>query len=381
MSHFCVLVVGENVDEQLAPYHEFECTGIDDEHVIDVDETAELRDQYENEDVNALKSPDGKLVNMYDDRFYRDPTEKEWKILDPSGERRVFGTGSARGFSYTSKDWGDGRGYRTKVRFVPEGFEEVKAKHKDLRTFEEYIEYCWGETAKLYPGQPRGEEHKHAFIQMNADGEIEKLVRRTNPNAKWDWYVVGGRWTGYFPLKEGAKGELGQPGVFNNEAGPNTADSVRKGDIDFERARAEAETKAHEWFQPWQNAFEKHGKPESWGDFLKKVDANEMDIQEARERYGKQPAISEYKNSEGTFFGCPVKIFGFDRAKYVQSERDGALIPFAIVKDGKWHEKGSMGWWGIVSDARDESEWVSEVSRAIDDLPDETLLTIVDCHI
>ncbi len=27
MSHFTVLVVGDNVEEQLAPFHEFECTG------------------------------------------------------------------------------------------------------------------------------------------------------------------------------------------------------------------------------------------------------------------------------------------------------------------------------------------------------------------
>jgi hypothetical protein len=31
MSHFSVMVIGENVEEQLAPYHEFECTGVDND--------------------------------------------------------------------------------------------------------------------------------------------------------------------------------------------------------------------------------------------------------------------------------------------------------------------------------------------------------------
>lgn len=44
MSHFCLLVVGENVAEQLRPFHEFECTGIDDEFVVDVDQTADVQE-------------------------------------------------------------------------------------------------------------------------------------------------------------------------------------------------------------------------------------------------------------------------------------------------------------------------------------------------
>lgn len=34
---------------------------------------------------------------------------------------------------------------------------------------------------------------------MDEDGNI---LSTYNPNSKWDWYVIGGRWSGYFPLKE-----------------------------------------------------------------------------------------------------------------------------------------------------------------------------------
>lgn len=379
MSHFNVIVIGENVDEQLAPYQEFECTGID-EYIEEIDELEELLKEYRTQKIRALKSFDGEIFSFYDDRFYRDPTKAEIEKLS-MGNGGIIGTGSRYGISYASKDWGDGRGYRGKVRETPEGYEEIELEgHEQLRTFDEYIEYSWGDVAKLYPGQPRGEEHKFRFLKMDSNGEIVAAIRRTNPNAKWDWYVVGGRWTGYFPLKEGAKGELGRPGVFNNQANPNTADVVRKGDIDFDRARAESEAQAREWFASWEKSFTKHGKPKSWKSFIEKVDAKEMKIDEAREEYRKQPAIAEYKNNKGGIWGCPVKTFGFDKEAYVEATRAASLIPFAIVKDGKWHEKGSMGWWGIVSDARYEIEWVTEAAKAIEDLPDDTLLTIVDCH-
>lgn len=47
------------------------------------------------------------------------------------------------------------------------------------------------------------------------DEENECLLSTYNPDSKWDWYIIGGRWNGYLPLidpdSEGNK-------VFVNEA-------------------------------------------------------------------------------------------------------------------------------------------------------------------
>jgi hypothetical protein len=43
MSHFVVLVIGEDPTAQLAPFHEFECTGQDDQFVQTLDRTEEVR--------------------------------------------------------------------------------------------------------------------------------------------------------------------------------------------------------------------------------------------------------------------------------------------------------------------------------------------------
>ncbi len=54
-----------------------------------------------------------------------------------------------------------------------------------------------------------------------------------NPDAQWDWYVVGGRWMGALALKPGAVGELGEPGVFRNDAEDGTADIAKVKDVDW----------------------------------------------------------------------------------------------------------------------------------------------------
>ena len=45
MSHFSILVVGD-VDYQMAPFHEYECDGVNDEFIQDIDKTEELRADY-----------------------------------------------------------------------------------------------------------------------------------------------------------------------------------------------------------------------------------------------------------------------------------------------------------------------------------------------
>jgi len=56
---------------------------------------------------------------------------------------------------------------------------------------------------------------------------------------------------------------------------------------------------------------------------------------------------------------------------------------YAVVKDGVWYEKGQMGWWGFSSETDKESDkWdKSFFDKWIKDLPDDTILTLVDCHI
>lgn len=309
MSHFSCLVIGDEYERQLQPFHEFECTGINDEFVQDVDETADLLRQYQED---------------------------------------------AEGVSFLEyvKDW------------------------------HEYEAVSHDESPDVGPVEADGTHlHRYGYILLDAQGGVEKVVRRTNPNAQWDWYVVGGRWCGFFPLRDESDAQIvgrGAGAAHGLRAAPRTGDQVHKRDVDFDRARNEAAERANATFDVWERCFERHGSPRSWSDIRDEA----SDIEQARKTYREQPCIAAWDRTGRSHpFVNPVEEYGFNREKFIQRRRNQALIPFAVVKDGKWHERGSMGWWGVVSDERDPEEWAEQIQRLYDDLPDDTLLTLVDCHI
>ena len=60
-------------------------------------------------------------------------------------------------------------------------------------------------------------------------------------------------------------------------------------------------------------------------------------------------------------------------------------VPFAyITPDGEWHERGTMGWWAIVTDEKNHDDWESEFREAVEKMIREDkdiMVTNVDCHI
>ncbi len=57
------------------------------------------------------------------------------------------------------------------------------------------------------------------------------------------------------------------------------------------------------------------------------------------------------------------------------------LKPFAVLKDGQWYERGEMGWFAIVSNEKSEEQWDNEIEKLLNDLSDDTLISMYDCHI
>lgn len=131
-------------------------------------------------------------------------------------------------------------------------------------------------------------------------------------------------------------------------------------------------------------------EPLSWAQVQKKhqhgvvdVDSNgepQVNWGAARDEYNEQPRLKALRANKETMW-FEMDEFLCTREEYVQRHRDSALTLFAVVKDGVWYERGSMGWWGMVSNEQDRNEWNAKFSALIDDLPENTLLTVVDCHI
>lgn len=384
MSHFTVLVIGPDYDKQLAPFHEYECTGHDDEFVIDVDETEKYRKEWETNTRTMARTPDGKYTSPYENQFYRDPTPEEQEKMGPG---RIHGLGGGHGLSWDSRDWGDGKGYRTKIHYIPEGYEEVEMLHKDIMSFRDFLG-DYHDFSIVLDGHVLSKDEKYRYALVDKDGNVLKVIRRTNPNSKWDWYVMGGRWSGFFKPKAGRRGTLGKPGSFDNVPEKGYVDQAIKGDIDFDGMRDDAAERAGKQYDkvhaviagrtvlPWSHFYD--AMPEESNRTREDWDA-------AREGYRNQEVVLDLNSSKdddvrwATFDG--LESYLVPREQYIQTARNGAGATFAVIHNGQWYQRGEMGWWGSVSDEKDMNTWYREFSALMDTVPDDALLTMVDCHI
>lgn len=214
------------------------------------------------------------------------------------------------------------------------------------------------------------------------NSEAEDDVWQENPNKKWDWYSLGGRWTGFFKLKEGAIGDVGIPGVFGNQAPIGYADQCLKSAIDFEFMEKEAFEKASSEWEYANNILS--GLPEH--EFWRSIGHRMNYSQEAREIYHSQPRVVAWSNAmqksgDSWPFGWSTSAdeLSIPKDRYVASQVGESFSTYAVIKDGKWYAKGEMGWFGMSHDESDE--WPIEFKKLIDGLPEDTILSVYDCHI
>lgn len=176
----------------------------------------------------------------------------------------------------------------------------------------------------------------------------------------WDWYVVGGRWSSWLQAKTGAK-----------------ADSLRKGEVDFAGMRKESADKAA---VQYDKAFAaRNGQDWITWDHMRDV-LHKDDINAARTAYNEQPALKALRAvKDFEFLWTGYDEFLQPRDQFIQHAHDSSVTPFAVLLNGAWHERGSMGWWG--ADEQDANARNRKVTELLDNLSDDTLITVVDCHI
>lgn len=329
MSHFVVVVVGNDPEKQLAPYQE-QTEGLPEEFLEFQDYTDEAKKKYETGTIDQVKV-DGKWVSPYDERF---------------AIRHEL----------------EGKGFNLVKHELPEGLKKEKVPFKEIYpTFHEYaVEY---EEYKVHEGR---------YGWWN------------NPNAKWDWYVLGGRWSGFFKIVENPSTTpiLGEPGVFQNVPESGTSDVCAIRDIDFIGMRENARKRANEEYDLYEKATAGLPPAFTWSEVKAQFEDINKQIDEARKKYRDQPVVQAIEKDMGNFFfDDPVLTFRCTREQYVRRAENGVAVPFALLMDGKWYEKGDMGWWGMVSDEKDDDTWNEEYRRLIESLPVDTILSAYDCHI
>jgi hypothetical protein len=212
-----------------------------------------------------------------------------------------------------------------------------------------------------------------------------------NPKSKWDWYSLGGRWTGFFMVKAGvmAASAVGLPGVLSKPAQPGTADLLRKRDVDFDMMRRENEIDAEKRWADWQKVLASVPEPErkhtGWGAVR---DAHPDEIDKARQIYHDQPIVKamrdpQYRDLFGWTEDPESFFFGRDDdyERWIRQAIEGTAVPFSVLDSEGWHERGEMGWWGMVSNEKDRDEWNASIAQMYDNLPDDAWLALFDLHI
>jgi len=191
-----------------------------------------------------------------------------------------------------------------------------------------------------------------------------------SPNAKWDWYQVGGRWAGSFLLKPDGEGRRGERSLLDNgpEIPENRVDQACKRDIDWDQM---AEHRVQNAKKNWIKAHEE----------IAAAEKEEIDPSIIKgDDIAKIIRARKVANVKSPMFGYDIRDDD-TMESYVARAAASAGAPFAILHDGKWIEKGQMGWWGMASNEKDETEWGPQFQAFLEQLPEDTMLTMVDCHI
>lgn len=348
MSHFTVLVIGENPEEQLAPFDENLRTSFRDN-------TIEYQEEYESKSVPEFFCDSHSSWGM---RI----TKELYDILRSSKRGRVceydvtkidpmsyFKRGQKYKGYYLLKD---GKRCRGSQWFEVENV--VQTTHPDPDVcFEGKIRIRKISPPKTIPLKEKYPIYEDYLRDWQGCDDIERQGYDFNPDAKWDWYQLGGRWAGFFTLKPGTAGQMGTRSWTNEDkpVKPRTADQARKKDIDFEQMAVEQYDELNDLYDSFEEEYAK----------------GEM-------------------NPGTGYFQYGVENKG-DKENYVPETREqflmrqGGISTFAVLKDGQWYEKGEMGWWGIVSDEKEPDKWGEEFNKLLDELPEDTLLSLYDCHI
>lgn len=208
-----------------------------------------------------------------------------------------------------------------------------------------------------------------------------------NPDAKWDWYSVGGQWAGYFVARKGAHARVIPPNRNHRSQDvimPGRCDGGRKADLDLDALREVKAAEARKTYAEYQSVVA--GTPEAlpWSAFRDNIsEGNGYTIDQARDEYHSQPRVQALSQSEFRWYDDVIAEFGKPEKLYVEQARAQAVPGYAIIAtDGHWMAPGTMGWFAMSDDSEGDRIGYWEAANAyIDALEDSTYLVALDCHI
>lgn len=199
------------------------------------------------------------------------------------------------------------------------------------------------------------------YEQYDEDGNE---LSTYNPNSKWDWYSVGGRWRNSLLTKkdnEDVISETSLEDLINQGSnlrketpiGYKWVDGAKIKDIDFKKAIE------------FKNTYNKAIR--FWEIYVE----------------GKEPITEEEK--ENIKFELYKKEYYIKRygTKENYANMESIFSCWALLDETGWYEKGKMGWWAMNDSTRDSEKLFIEKFTETINKPEnqDKYLIIVDCHI
>lgn len=314
--------MAEEVDTVMEPFY---CETDNPDYLEFEDKTEEYREAYENETVNLVRFPNGTILTEHQYAVYH-----KYEIVDG----RLY-----------ERDWGPlHHRKRTKKCKRMQVMEHVPY-YKVYQTFEEFVEERYG--------TPYYEE-------QGAYGYYY------NPDAFYDWYSIGGRWPDIFLVKDGCK---------------------EYGIADRSWTCADKETKAPEGYH-WTCAARK--KDIAWQAMY------EWELEKAKQNFAKMSGWFASGEVPDNTCLCIEEngILRFGELLFRKGETENQYLEryiklkrkkyplniYAFLTEGIWTTVERFVPDDENSRFEDNADWEDELEQFIDELDNEKVLVIVDCH-
>jgi hypothetical protein len=260
---------------------------------------------------------------------------------------------------------------------------------------DEYREDYENESTDIKTKYDSFDKYMYNHLGYSKDPQTGQYGYLSNPNSKWDYWRIGGRWSGMLYVKPGTEINT-SPRDWDSPDSieANRSDVCKISDLDLEKITQDMTSSAEKFWDKYvplrklgklpgeknmfygtrETAFElglckvikdpEEGKKLCgfrWGDTdtLNHNDdrANWYDIYD-------QNITREIFMKEWARYFCPIRTY-------------------AALDENGWHEPGEMGWFGCSSAEPEDNNSYSKsfMSKFIIEKDPDTILVVCDCHV
>lgn len=213
-----------------------------------------------------------------------------------------------------------------------------KLQHRDNPEHLDFLEHMVPQLLKMSDE----DFYHHEIVSYREEGSVDEegnIISTYNPNSKWDWYEVGGRWSGSLLVQ---------------------VDVLKEGDY-----RAQ-----------------KHPRTPTGYCWVNQAKIKDVEWEKMREfKLATLVPYDDFVEQQCVFYNPE-----YFKKLYPESDYEKLLTQFstfAVLTENGWKEAGEMGWFGCSSATPEqECEWkLSFFETFIKNEDPENYITVVDCHI